>query len=205
MSLRLMTLLAALCVLPLAATAQAQDFGETFSGFSSSSNDPILVEADRLEVRDNDKVAIYTGNVKVRQAETVLETAKLTVHYSGNPSESLSGGANAGNGGNKGESGGSSGNAASNASATPGSSITRIEAEGGVLVTSENRTATGDRADFEMATDIVTLYGNVVLTEDDNVLRGEKLVVNLKTKQAQMQGGRVQTILAPGSSGQSGQ
>ncbi|MCF1504962.1 organic solvent tolerance protein OstA [Afifella sp. H1R] len=202
MSLRLMALLAALCVLPLAATAQAQDFGETFSGFSSSSNDPILVEADRLEVRDNDKVAIYSGNVKVRQAETVLETAKLTVHYSGNPSESLNGG---GNGANKGESGGNGGKAASNASATPGSSITRIEAEGGVLVTSDNRTATGDRADFEMATDMVTLYGNVVLTEDDNVLRGEKLVVNLKTKQAQMQGGRVQTILAPGSSGQSGQ
>ncbi|MDQ0325260.1 lipopolysaccharide export system protein LptA [Rhodopseudomonas julia] len=196
MSLRLMALLAALCVLPFVATAQAQDFGETFSGFSSNSNDPIMVEADRLEVRDNDKVAIYSGNVKVRQAETVLETAKLTVHYSGNPTDSLNGsGGGAGNGGKP----------ASNASATPGSSITRIEAEGGVLVTSENRTATGDRADFEMATDMVTLYGNVVLTEDDNVLRGEKLIVNLKTKKAQMQGGRVQTILAPGSSGQSGQ
>ncbi|MBK1623238.1 LptA/OstA family protein [Afifella marina] len=203
MSLRLTALLAALCVLPFVSMAPAQDFGETFSGFSSSSNDPIMVEADRLEVRDNDKVAIYSGNVKVRQAETVLETAKLTVHYSGNPSESLNGGG--GNGGSTGESGGNSGKASSNASATPGSSITRIEAEGGVLVTSENRTATGDRADFEMATDMVTLYGNVVLTEDDNVLRGEKLVVNLKTKQAQMQGGRVQTILAPGSSGQSGQ
>ncbi|WP_224406645.1 LptA/OstA family protein [Afifella sp. IM 167] len=178
--------------LGLSAPALAQGFGEAFGGFSSSSDDPILVEADRLEVRDEEKIAIYSGNVKVRQAETVMQTAKLIVHYTGNDEN---GGAASGG---EPKSGAAAG-AGSGLVGGPGSSITIIEAEGGVRVNTEDKTATGDRAVFDMKTEIVTLYGNVVLTQGDNVLRGERLVVNLKTKKADMQGGRVQTIIAPNS------
>jgi len=169
--------------------AGAQGFGEAFGGFSTTSDDPILVEADRLEVRDEEKIAIYSGNVKVRQAETVMETAKLIVHYTGNSEDDAAASSAEPAGGEAG----------SGLAGGPGSSITLIEAEGGVMVNTEDKTATGDRAVFDMETEIVTLYGNVVLTQGDNVLRGEKLVVNLKTKKADMQGGRVQTIIAPGS------
>ncbi|WP_051630634.1 LptA/OstA family protein [Afifella pfennigii] len=180
----------------LAGTAAAQGFGgEAFGGFSASSDDPILVEADRLEVRDEEKIAIYSGNVKVRQAETVLETTELIVYYSGNQTEAQEGAGDA-----EAEDG-----TASALGGGPGASITRIEAEGGVIVTTEDKTATGEQAVFDMETEVVTLLGNVILTQGDNVVRGEKLVVDLTTKQAEMMGGRVQTIIAPGSANQPGQ
>lgn len=148
--------------------AGAQGLGEVFKGFSAGSDNPIHIEADRLEVRDEDKVAIYAGNVRVRQGETVLMTAQLRVYYTGNA-----------------------------AGAAPGSSVSRIEARHRVIVRSGSRTATGDSAVLDMAADRITLTGNVVLTEGDNIIRGEKLVVDLKSRTARMEGDRVQTILTP--------
>jgi lipopolysaccharide export system protein LptA len=149
--------------------AGAQGFGEAFKDFSASSEDPIQIEADRLEVRDQEKIAIYAGNVRVRQGETVLRTAQLRVFYTGEAT-----------------------------GVTPGSSVSRIEASNRVVVRSGSQTASGDKAVFEMAADRITLTGNVVLTEGDNIVRGNKLVVDLKSRKARMEGNRVQTILTPG-------
>ena len=162
-------------ILAVQAPAFAQDASKAFSGFSSASNDPIQIEADRLEVRDAEKIAIYQGNVRVRQGETLLKTAELRIHYIGE----ATGGA-------------------------PGSGVDRIETAGAVTVQSGKQTASGDKAIFEIAKDLVTMTGNVVLTEGDNVVRGNRLVVDLKAKKAKMdsassQGsGRVQTIINPG-------
>jgi len=152
----------------LAGVAGAQGLGEAFKGFSADSDNPIQIEADRLEVRDKDKVAVYAGNVRVRQGETVLMTTQLRVFYTGDA-----------------------------AGTAPGSSVSRIEARNRVIVQSGSQTATGDAAVLEMAADRITLTGNVVLTEGDNIVRGEKLVVDLKSRSARMEGDRVQTILTP--------
>jgi lipopolysaccharide export system protein LptA len=40
---------------------------------------------------------------------------------------------------------------------------------------------TGDRGVFDMRTNTVTMHGNVLLTKDKNVLRGDRLVVDLTT------------------------
>ncbi len=156
------------------APAAAQDASKAFKGFSSTSNDPIQIEADRLEVRDEEKIAIYKGNVRVRQGETLLKTAELRVHYLGEAS-----------------------------SGAPGSGVDRIETAGPLTVQSGKQTASGDKALFEMAKDLVTLTGNVILTEGDSVVRGDLLVVDLKAKKARMSGGgssaggRVQTVINP--------
>ena len=154
----------------------AQDASEAFRGFSASSNDPIQIEADRLEVRDKDKMAIYSGNVRVRQGETLLKTSELRVHYTGEASAGV-----------------------------PGSGVDRIETGGPVTVRSGRQTASGDKAVFEMARDLVTMTGNVVLAEGDSVVRGNRLVVDLKARKANMfggastsGGGRVQTVINPG-------
>lgn len=152
----------------LAAPAAGQDFGAAFSGFSTGSDEPIQIESDSLEVRDPEKIAVYTGNVRVRQGGTILEAPELRVHYTG---EAQNG--------------------------APGSTVQRIEAGPGVTVRTSNQTASGDRATLELPRDLITMSGNVVLTQGGNVVRGNRLVVNLKTKQAQMQGGRVQTLIAP--------
>ncbi len=151
------------------AVAGAQDFSDAFSGFSSRSDDPIQIEANKLEIRDAEKMAVYSGNVAVRQGPTVLRTAHLRIFYTGEAT-----------------------------SVAPGSSVDRIEADGRVVVTARGQSASGDRAVFEMARDLITLTGNVVLSDKDNVLRGNRLVINLRTKKARIEGGRVQTILSPG-------
>src|SRR3954452_19399332 len=48
-----------------------------------NSNAPVDVQADRLEVQDRADRAIFAGNVHVTQAELQLNTARLTVAYSG--------------------------------------------------------------------------------------------------------------------------
>jgi lipopolysaccharide export system protein LptA len=120
-------------------------------------------------VRDAEKVAIYSGHVRVRQGDTILEAPELRVFYAGP--------------------------AAPNG--TAGSSVTRIEAGPGVSVRSGDQTATGDRAVLDMAKDLVTLEGNVLLTQGTNVVRGDRVVVNLATKQGRVEGGRVQTLITP--------
>ncbi len=51
-----LTALVILALLPVAAAAQ--DFGAAFAGFDTGSEEPIQIEADRLEVRDPEKLAI---------------------------------------------------------------------------------------------------------------------------------------------------
>lgn len=150
-------------------TAAAQDFGAAFAGFDAGSGEPIQIEADRLEVRDEEKLAVYSGNVRVRQGGTVLEAPELKVFYAG---EAVAGG-------------------------PPGSQVSRIEAGPSVTVRSEDRTASGAQAVLDMARDRITMTGDVVVTQGPNVVRGERLVVDLDTKQGRMEGGRVQTLITP--------
>jgi lipopolysaccharide export system protein LptA len=151
--------------------AAAQDFGAAFAGFDTGSDDPIQIEADTLEVRDPEKLAVYSGNVRVRQGATILETPALQVFYAGDPT----------------------------AEGAPGSQVSRIEAGPGVSVRSGEQTATGEHAILDMTRDIVTMSGNVVLTQGANVVRGDRLVVNLATKEGRIEGERVQTLITPSS------
>jgi lipopolysaccharide export system protein LptA len=157
----------------LAGPSAAQDFASAFSGFDTGSAVPIQIEADELEVRDEEKLAIYSGEVRVQQGETILETPALRIFYSGEAP----------------------------AAGVPGSQVSRLEAGPGVMVRSGDRTASGDRAVLDMETDVITMSGNVVLTEGQNVVRGERLIVNLATKQGRIEGGRVQTLITPSGAG----
>jgi lipopolysaccharide export system protein LptA len=69
--------------------------------------------------------------------------------------------------------------------ATPGpggsSQISRLEAKGSVVVTQKDQTATGDSGLFDMKANTVTMTGNVLVSQGPNVLRGERLVVDLTT------------------------
>jgi lipopolysaccharide export system protein LptA len=67
------------------------------------------------------------------------------------------------------------------------------------VVTSKDQTAAGERAVLDMTQDTITMSGNVVLTQGVNIVRGERLIVNLKSRQGRMEGGRVQTLITPSS------
>ena len=55
-------------------------------GFSKTGDNqqPIYVEADSLEVRDNDNISIYTGNVKLTQGSLEIQADLLTLYSDDN-------------------------------------------------------------------------------------------------------------------------
>lgn len=48
-----------------------------------NTNAPVDFEADRIEVQDKDKRAVFSGNVHATQGNMVLDAARMTVAYSG--------------------------------------------------------------------------------------------------------------------------
>lgn len=160
--------------------AQAQD--QRMTGLQLSGDGPIQIESDRLEVRENDGIAIFTGGVEVVQGETLLRSGKMTVYYATD-------GENAGG------------------PASGGADIERLEVEDKVYLRSETQTATGDRGTFDMRSEVMELTGSeVVLTEGDNVIVGCRLTVQMATGLANLEGcgndqgpGRVRMLLQPGS------
>lgn len=174
--------------------AQAQETGvpNALQGFARNKDEPVQIEAATLEVRDKDKMAVFTGNVVVTQGDTVMKCKELRVFYEPDDSK---GGASAKAGAAKG------GSTMKAAQPGPGGrqSIRRLEARGGVVVTSKDQTATGETGIFEMKSNTVTLLGRpVVITQGTNILKGERLVVDLTTNFARVEGGRVQGLFSTG-------
>jgi lipopolysaccharide export system protein LptA len=189
-------LMALVAVLAAPAAAQpknvaVQSGGGTpnaMQGFSKNKGQPVHIEAERLEVRDKDKVATFSGKVQVNQGDTTMRCKTLTVFYD-------AGAADAKNG--------------AKPVATIGPSaeqkIKKLEARGEVVVTQNDQVATGDSALMDMATNVVTMTGNVVLTQGQNVLRGSKLVVDMTTGFSRVESGsgkdgRVQGLFLPSGS-----
>ena len=72
------------------------------------------------------------------------------------------------------------------------------------MVTQKEQTATGEIGIFDMKTNTVTLTGNVVMTQGQNVLRGDRLVVDLTSGVSRVESGknghgRVQGLFLPAS------
>jgi lipopolysaccharide export system protein LptA len=109
------------------------------------------------------------------QGESVLRSARLVVFYV-NTQEGAAAEA--------GKPAASSSTAPSQASA-----VKRLEASGGVVVTSADQKATGSSGVFDMTTNLATLDGDVVLNQGPNVIRGKQLVVDMKTGIARVLGG----------------
>ena len=155
-------------------------------GFSQNRDQPVHIEATTLEVRDKDKVATFSGDVRVTQGDTNMRCKSLVVFYE--------------------QDGGNAEAAKTLKAASPGPGgqqrIKRLEAHGGVVVTQKDQTATGETGIFDMKTNTVTLNGKVVMTQGQNVLRGDRLVVDLSTGVSRVESGkgghdRVQGLFLP--------
>ena len=143
-------------------------------GFSQNRDQPIQIEAASLEMRDKKKEATFSGNVKVVQGDTTMTSKTLVVFYDSGPAPATS--APAAPKGSK---------SASMQSATPGpggsSSIRRLEARGSVVVTQKDQVVTGETAIFDPRANLITMAGGVVLTQCKNVLKGDRLKVDMTT------------------------
>ena len=178
-------------------------------GFSQNRDQPIQIEAATLEMRDKKKEATFSGNVKVIQGDTTMTSKTLVVFYEGGgttgatPATGTAAPAPA-----PASAKGAPAKGAPIPAATPGpggaSSIKRLEARGNVVVTQKDQVVTGETAVFDTKTNLVTMLGGVVLTQGKNVLRGDRLMVDMTTgvSRVESDSGRVQGLFQ--SSGQGG-
>lgn len=77
-----------------------------------------------------------------------------------------------------------------------GIEIERLDASGGVTVRSPSETARGQYAVYDLGERLITLVGGVTLTRGGSNLNGGRLVIDLDTGRAVMDGG---TRAAPGT------
>jgi len=164
-------------------TPVATGFPNALEGFRRNRNEPVKIEASVLEVRDRDQVAVFKGNVIVRQGDTELRCRELTVHYEG----------------------GALAKATTETQSVAPQRIRRLVATGGVIVSSKDQRATGGQGVFDMRANTVTLSGDVVLTQGPNVMRGDRLVVDLNSglsrldAEGKQKPGRVHGLFVPGT------
>ena len=76
--------------------------------------------------------------------------------------------------------------------------IERMVATGNVTLTNGAESAEAAEARYEVATGIIEMQGDVLLTQGPNALASEALQIDLNGGGAQFRG-RVQTIFTPGS------
>jgi lipopolysaccharide transport protein LptA len=154
-----------------------------------ATDQPVAIVASRLDIKDHDKQAIFTGNVRAEQASMALTAPELIVRYEGAPADAPGSG--------------------SPGSAVNAGNITQITAKGPVVMTSvsgdrvscdaaefdvaretarfdgnvvmssgEDRAAKADRAEINQLANTILLEGQVRVQQQDNVLTGRKLFVD---------------------------
>jgi lipopolysaccharide export system protein LptA len=173
-------------------------------GFSQNRDKPLKITSASLEVRDKEKIATFSGDVHLVQGDTTLRSKTLAVFYDDE--------ADAKSDASKSDASKSDAQkpakppAAAGADAAPISQqIRRVEAKGGVLVTQKDQTATGESGIFDMQANTVTLLGNVVISQGQNVVRGDRLTVDLNSGVSRVECGktqgqcRVQALIQPNS------
>ncbi len=152
-------ILAMVIGLATAAVAQVKQAAPVSALKGHNSNAPVDVRADRIEVQDRSDRAMFAGNVHVVQSDMTLDTSRLTVAYS------------------RGQ------------GADSNVQIRRLDAAGGVTVKSSSETARGDFGIYDLDRKLITLLGNVELIREGNRISGSRLVIDLDSGRAVVDGG----------------
>jgi lipopolysaccharide export system protein LptA len=178
--MRMAAVLSALgLALGLGAPAMAQ--------LAPTSNAPIDVTGDQLEVQNQQCLAIYRGNVEALQATSRLRADVLDLYAA---------------------QGGQDHAAGASGVSTKCGALNRMEAHGSVYYVTPNEVVKGDDAVYLADAKTITITGDVVVSQGKNVVVGRRLVINTDTEQATMESdvtgagkpGRVRSVLYPNSS-----
>ena len=140
----------------------APALAQGFSALKGHNSDaPIDITSDHIEVQDRADRAIWTGNVHAVQGDMTMNAARMTVAYSH--------------------------------ATQPGQDpqINRIDASGGVTVTSPTERAKGNFGIYDLNRKLITLIGGVTLTRGTNVVNGARLVIDMNSGRATVDGNAV--------------
>jgi lipopolysaccharide export system protein LptA len=155
----------------------------------SEGGGPVSYSADNLEYFDGERRLVLVGDVDIVQSDARLRADRITLYFS------------ASTGGQE-QQGLASGD------------IERMIAEGEVYYVRPSQSARGNRAVYDVNQDSVTFSGNVVVASEENVIRGETMVLNISNRRTVIRpdgNGRVRGVFVPSdrpagqNSGQSNQ
>jgi lipopolysaccharide export system protein LptA len=144
-------------------------------GFSQNRDKPIKITSATLEVRDKDKMATFAGDVHLVQGDTTMRSKTLVVFYDDDAASQPAGPSGA-----------------ARAAPQQNQQIKRVEAKGNVIVVQKDQTATGESGVFDMRANTVTLLGNVVISQGQNVVKGDTLTVDMTTGVSRIACGKAQ-------------
>lgn len=134
-------------------------------GLGPSSKGPIDITADELEVQNKACISTWRGKAEALQGEARLRADLIRAHF-----ETKAGASGAAGTGSCGD-------------------LIRMDAEGNVYyVTSKSQRVRGDVGVYDARNETVTLTGDVVAVQDQNVLRGTRMVFNTQTGEGRMVG-----------------
>jgi len=145
-------------VLLAGGSAWAQQLGPNSDG-------PVDITADELEVQNKQCISIWRGKAEALQGQARLRADVLKAIFQTQP--------------------GSSGATGTGACGD----LIRMEAQGSVYyVTSKDQRVRGDAGVYDANAETVTLTGDVVAVQGQNVLRGSRMVFNTQTGEGRMVG-----------------
>jgi lipopolysaccharide export system protein LptA len=150
----------------------------------SETGGPVSYSADNLEYFDAERRLVLTGDVDIVQNDARLRADRITLFFSA-----------------------SSGGAQTDQGGMGAGDIERMIAEGEVYYVRPAQSARGNRAVYEVAQDAVTFTGNVVVASDENVIRGETLVLQIGSRRTTIRptpGQRVRGVFVPRQNPQGG-
>lgn len=153
-------------------------------GIGSDARQPADVYSEELDVDDAKKTAQFRVNVVAKQGDTMLQTPDLMIKFEGKAATALA-------------------STAEPAAGQDGARVTFLWARSGVEVTAgSDRRITSELAEFDVAADTALFVGQVVATQEKNILKGERLFVERKTGRTRLEtpgdGGRIAATLYQG-------
>jgi lipopolysaccharide export system protein LptA len=131
---------------------------------ATNSKSPVDVTADQLETANANCQATWRGNAEALQDNSRLRADVLKIFNKKGPAKA----------GGKGDACGD---------------MDRLEAEGSVYYVTPDQKVRSNRAVYEAGSTTITMIGDVVAVRGQNVLRGDKMVVNTDTGEGRMEGG----------------
>lgn len=169
-SLAAFAVLAGLALGGLTGTAQTVDTSAAATESKTPRN--VDIEADTMEILDEQKKAIFKGNVKAKRGDVTLNADLLTVTYEEQVDPK-----------NKDE---------------KKTEVTLLDAEGSVVIVTAKQTVTGKTAHMDVKSNKLWVKGGAKVVQGKTVMNGEQLFVDLKTNKSEMTGGRVKGSFVPG-------
>lgn len=117
-------------------------------------DEPIHIEADRMESDQNKGAVRFDGNVEATQGDLIMRADQMTVFYRKNE-------------------------ATTDSIAKASKNIEKLKARGNVRIIKQDWLASGDRMEFETKVRKVIITGNTKVWQDNNTVTGDQVILYL--------------------------